>query len=122
MPTILLVQGDEDNRELSAEWFRQSGYFVLDCASGEEALSLATAYRREIDAVVTDLVLLHMNGLRLIQELREVRPNLRALLLSGASIPAAFGAQEVTFLQTPCEHPTMVSLVRSLLATSQARR
>lgn len=115
MATILLVQADADAREVSTEWLRQAGYFVLACASGEEALSLANVYRREIDAVVTDLVLLRMDGVRVVTELREKRPGLRALILSGDQIPADFGAQEFIFLETPVEHRRMVQLVHNMI-------
>jgi two-component system OmpR family response regulator len=118
MSTILLVQSDADAREVSREWLRQAGYFVLACASGEEALSLANVYRRKIHAVVTDLVLLHMNGIRVVKKLRENRPELRALILSDGRTPADIEGQEMSFLQSPVEHPVLVEIVRNLIGST----
>ena len=56
-----------------------------------------------------------MNGILLVTELREKRPGLRALILSGGEIPADFGGQELTFLEKPIEHPVMVQVVRNLI-------
>jgi DNA-binding response OmpR family regulator len=115
MPTVLLVQSDPEVREVSAEWLRQAGFFVLECATGEEAVSLARVYVRRIDAVICDLLLLRMNGLRLVTELRKKDLQMRAIILSGGDRPADCVEQNVTLLQQPIDYEILVKLVRQLV-------
>ncbi len=59
------------------------GWRVLTARSGEEALTTAARYEGEIDILLTDVVMPHMSGTKLADRLREQRPGLRVLYMSG---------------------------------------
>src|SRR5512136_1023419 len=78
---ILLVEDDDDNRELMQELLRLEGHEVVEAASAERALDLAG--QRSFDAVVADVGLPGMDGLALARELRRRAPRLAVVAVSG---------------------------------------
>lgn len=65
MATILLVEDDEGHQVLVEKMLRSGGHQVLTAPNGHEALRLLRAH--QFEAVVTDLRMPLMNGLRLIR-------------------------------------------------------
>ena len=83
MARILFVDDDEIELLFAREILGLGRHEVVQARDGEEALAI---YRREglhIDAVVTDLAMPRLNGLRLIQELREIDPGVILIAASG---------------------------------------
>jgi CheY-like chemotaxis protein len=78
---ILLVEDDEDSRELMAEFLRLEGHAVEPVGSAEAALSAAE--HGGYDALVADLGLPGMDGLELARELRLREPRLAVVVVSG---------------------------------------
>ncbi len=70
MPTILIVDDEEDIRELIAvNLLRGEEYKILEAGNGLEALQLAR--KKRPDLVILDLMLPEMNGLDVFARLRE---------------------------------------------------
>lgn len=67
---LLLAEEDAGLRRSLAVQLRGRGYEVDEAISGYEALALLTRQGGEYDLVITDLALSGMNGLELIDELR----------------------------------------------------
>jgi CheY-like chemotaxis protein len=78
---VLLVEDDEDNRELLAEFLRMEGHVVEAVADAERALALAE--QLVFDAVVADVGLPRMDGLTLARLLRRRCPTLAVVAVSG---------------------------------------
>ena len=66
--SILVVEDEEDIRELVSYTLLKEGYQVASVASGEEALSVAEA--KPPDLIVLDLMLPGLDGLTVCQRLR----------------------------------------------------
>jgi len=65
--TILLVQADDDNRELYAELFRQDGFRLILASTAREALRAAV----KADAIVTGILLAgEMDGVEMLKRLK----------------------------------------------------
>ncbi|HEY0601225.1 PAS domain S-box protein [Brevundimonas sp.] len=79
--SVLLVDDEEFVRLSTADMLADMGYRVIEAASAEEALRLFSA--QPIDLVVTDHLMPGMTGTELARELREARPELAVLLVSG---------------------------------------
>ena len=79
--TILLVEDDDGVRRMAKVALERSGYTVLQADSGSAALELAG--QTDIQAVLTDLVMPGMGGAQLAKILRDRRPGLKVLFMSG---------------------------------------
>ncbi|MDX6770896.1 MAG: PAS domain S-box protein [Elusimicrobiota bacterium] len=81
--TILLVEDQEEVRGVAERALRAAGYVVLPCANGPEALAVEAAHRGDVHLLLSDVVMPGMGGRELSQRLRERRPGLRVLFMSG---------------------------------------
>ena len=81
MNAVLLVDDERDFADILAERLQARGFEVKTAYDGEEALRLAAGF--DIDVAVLDVNLPGMNGLALLRELKLVRPQAEALMLTG---------------------------------------
>ncbi len=80
---MLWVDDDDDVRKVGAEALRSSGFRVLTAADGQEALNVFLSRRSEIEAVVLDVIMPEMGGVKAARRMREVRPSLPIILMTG---------------------------------------
>lgn len=86
--TILVIEDQSELRGLVAATLEEVGYHVLTATTGREA-SKAFAGAK-VDLVLTDLLMPDRDGIEVIRELRESRPDLPVVAMSGGGrIPAA---------------------------------
>ncbi len=81
--SVLLVEDSGVVRALVKNILSLGGFAVLDAGDGEEALRIARTREGPIDLVLTDVVMPRMSGRELVRRLREIRPGLRILFMSG---------------------------------------
>jgi len=81
--TVLLVEDEDAVRESEREYLEQRGYSVLAAANGPAALELAGSCGREIQILVSDVVMPKMSGSELGEKLLALRPGLQVLYVSG---------------------------------------
>lgn len=116
--TILLVEDDPPVRTVAVEVLTSQGYRVLACASGAEALAVASNPANSIDLLITDIIMPQMNGIEVAERFMQVRPQLPILLVSGyvADLPDALMQHpHVSFLAKPYTLYSLTSTVRTLL-------
>jgi PAS domain S-box-containing protein len=83
--TILLVEDEPAVRELAGRALRRQGYRVIEAANAGEALLRCENMREPLDLLVTDVVMPQMGGADLAERLRQLKPGLRVLFMSGYS-------------------------------------
>src|SRR5438132_302152 len=81
--TILLVEDEEVVRKLACEILQTYGYSVLTAANGSEGLRLGREFEGPIDLVITDVIMPLMSGREMAEKLRNIRPNLGVIFMSG---------------------------------------
>ncbi|HND65122.1 MAG TPA: response regulator, partial [Elusimicrobiota bacterium] len=81
--TVLLVEDDRSVRVLAARVLAQSGYRVIEAASGEEALRFAKTAAEPVGILVTDVVMNGMAGTELARRFVAAYPGTKVLYLSG---------------------------------------
>ena len=117
--TILLVEDEDAVRSLATRILTRDGYRVLGASRGDEAIALFARHEREISLLVSDLVLPGVGGIEIAQRLREMRPSLKVLLMSGYTdrdVGALAGASvNVAFMQKPFTPDTLTRHVSDLL-------
>jgi two-component system, cell cycle sensor histidine kinase and response regulator CckA len=77
--TIFLVEDQSELRSLTHKFLRGLGYKVLVAGLPGEAIQLAKQFTGKIDLLLTDVVMLGMNGRVLAQQLRPLYANMRVL-------------------------------------------
>jgi CheY-like chemotaxis protein len=80
---ILVVDDQEDVRDLLATVLVNEGFRTLLAADGREALAIFTRHAAEISAVITDLHMPRSGGGSLADQLRKIRPEIPVLFISG---------------------------------------
>ncbi len=121
--TILVCEDEAGVRELTTHFLRSGGYRVLVAGSGQDALRLA-AQQHQLDLLVTDVVMPEMNGVQLARRLREARPELEVLYLSGYTATVidsrtSMGAKD-ELLAKPFTRAELLRRVRRALDRSDA--
>ena len=121
LATILLADDDESVRHLASHILRLSGYEVIEACDGGHALKLAKAAGLKIDILVTDVIMPEVNGIKLCEQLRLERPDLKVIYMSGymESILVASEMPELLLLQKPFGANALVAKVREVLGDSR---
>ena len=117
--TILLVEDEEALRDVAVNLLEASGYKVLPAGNAPDALILAQNYDQHIDLLLTDVIMPNMSGTELYAHLREVRPEIKLLYMSGYAGQqlehyGKFG-QETEFLEKPFTRNSLLKKVRAIL-------
>jgi CheY-like chemotaxis protein len=83
---VLCVDDNPDVLELQKSMLEYSGYEVLLAHNGDDGLNLARGVK--VDLAVLDYEMPRMMGTELAQRLRDMRPALPIIILSGSEVPA----------------------------------
>ncbi|MBI3516603.1 MAG: response regulator [Proteobacteria bacterium] len=94
---VLVVEDDQEVRELASESLHELGYRTLIARDAADALQLLRQPARRIDILFSDVVMPGgMNGAQLATEARRLRPSLKVLLTSGYAADALSHEHGVT--------------------------
>jgi CheY-like chemotaxis protein len=117
--TILLVEDEPTILNLTRMMLERFGYMVLTAATPSEAVDLARGHAGTIHLLMTDLIMPEMNGCDLASRLVSLRPDLKALFMSGytANVIAHHGVLDegVNFIQKPFTIKDLGCKVRGVL-------
>jgi len=122
---ILIVDDSPEVRRVLHRMLEGLGYFVLEAASAREAVALSSGLADGSDLLVVDVELADSTGVELAQRLREPRPELPVLYVSGYPQGAAIeGVQEsgAEFLSKPFTLVAFAERVRRILDRRKPRR
>ena len=101
---ILLVDDNADLLDMVSVLFEERGLEVFTASSGAKALEILKQVR-DIDAVVTDVVMPGMSGVELGHAARRLLPQIKIVLVSGYANPAAYAGHgdlhDFEFLKKP---------------------
>jgi len=96
--TILLVDDEEVIIAVSEEILKSLGYNVLTARGGREAIEKYKANRERISLVILDMVMPEMGGGETFEGLKEINPEVKAILSSGYSL----NAQAIRIMEKGC--------------------
>jgi two-component system cell cycle sensor histidine kinase/response regulator CckA len=117
--TILVVEDEENLRDLLTMMLEDNGMKVLEAVDGVEALEIFTAHKDEIGFVLSDLGLPRLGGWEAFLKMREINPELKGILASGfynADVKNEIiksGAMD--FMQKPYDAVKIIKMVREAL-------
>jgi PAS domain S-box-containing protein len=123
-PCVLVVEDNDDVRELAESVLGMAGYAVLAAASGEQALEMLRQGAR-VDLLFTDVIMPGgMNGLQLVDEARRLRPRLAVLVTTGYmdDLPGQGPGPRLNILAKPYKHGDLLARVEAALGAGSVNR
>jgi len=110
---LLIIDDEPPLLDLLGRYLGRKGYEVETCPTPAEALAQFRADPDRFSMVITDLSMPEMNGEELIRKLREMRPQLPAIITSG--YPYQPQATGIGFVQKPFLPQTLVEQIEKAL-------
>ena len=125
MPRILIIEDDQEVRQLLKLLLERAGYDVTEAADGQEGIHLFRT--APCDLVITDLIMPHKEGLETIIDMRNEFPDLKIIAISGGARSNAdnylrtaklCGAERI--FSKPFDNQVLLDAVAELLQTGPA--
>lgn len=117
--TILVVEDNDAVRDLTAATLEAAGYRVLRAENAAAAMARSGAEPGPIDLLLSDVVMPGIGGVALGRRLRQSRPQMRALFMSGYSedVVEHHGQldQDFAFISKPFTPNLLAARVREVL-------
>ncbi|MFH2006658.1 MAG: response regulator, partial [bacterium] len=117
--TVLVVEDEDDVREITRRILSAAGYTVLTAASGDEALQTCAQHGDTIHLVLTDVVMPRMSGKAFAERLARLRPGIKILYMSGytdnAIVHHGVLASGTKFISKPFSAMDLTRKVREVL-------
>jgi PAS domain S-box-containing protein len=123
---VLLVDDETLILDYCGEMIETLGFTVLKANGGKEALQIFDAEHERIQLVVLDMVMPHMDGHQLFEELKKINPDVRVLLSSGFALDAR--AEKILsdgrhgWLKKPYNRDQLAQAMAAMLAPRQSRQ
>lgn len=118
--TLLIVDDEPPILRVAEAMLSQLGFQAILADNGQEAVKLFQERCEEIHAVLLDMSMPRMNGQATLMALREIRPNVPAILCTGYSEDEAaerFSDIKLAgFLQKPYELQAMAHVLQNVLS------
>ena len=121
---VLLVEDEDAVRKFGARALRNKGYTVIEASNGEGALELL-GKGEVIDILITDIVMPGVDGPSLIRQVREQRPDLKVICISGYTedsfrkrLDTDGSAMNVHFLPKPFSLQQLAGKVKEVIHAS----
>ena len=118
--TILLVEDEEMLLWLATKLLEEMGYTVIQAQSPSHAIGLCQLEDEKIDMILTDVVMPEMNGREMMGRIKEIRPDIKVLFMSGytADNVAQRGIVDegMHYIQKPLEMDKLDEKIRQVLA------
>ncbi|WP_299978655.1 hybrid sensor histidine kinase/response regulator [Desulfobacula sp.] len=78
---ILLIDDDEDIRDIMSITLKDAGYSVICAPDGHTGIMLAT--REEPHIIITDIKMPGMNGLEVLEKIKKIKPEIEVIVTTG---------------------------------------
>lgn len=83
MSTILVIDDQQAMRQLLRSVLESAGHQVMEASNGR--MGLAVYSDQPTDLMITDIAMPEMNGLEMLAELKRSFPDVKVIVISGAS-------------------------------------
>lgn len=117
--TVLVVEDDQPVRALVVRSLKRYGYRVVEVSDAREVVRAVEEHGEPIHLVVADVIMPHVRGPEVVRRVRERRPAIKALFVSGYSAEAARQREllepGVRMLEKPFTAEVLARAVREVL-------
>ena len=108
---ILVVDDEPGFRSAVNAILRKAGFHTIEARDGFEAYEIVRAIGASVELLLTDFQMPRMDGLSLIESVRELHPKMPVLLLTGSGLENGPGSYAV--LNKPIDREALLRAVRS---------
>ncbi len=124
--TLLYIEDDTQARDAATSLFSELFNDVIVGVDGKDGARLYAAHHANIDLVITDITMPHMNGIELIHSIRHINPDVAIIVLS-AHNEANYLAQTIEagvdgYLLKPLSIAPMISTLGKVLEKIHLKR
>lgn len=114
---VLLIDDDPLQLRVREAVLRDAGFEVDVATTAESALALLRSHTgARIGTIVTDHILPGVSGSVFVHALREIRPDVPVIVISGmAEAEDEYAGMDVRFRTKPCPPPELIALVKQAL-------
>lgn len=123
--TVMLVEDEQTVRDMTSRLLTRAGYKVVALSDAPSALDHVRTGRRDIDVLVTDVVMPGMSGLALAERITERYPSMGLVLISGYLAESldlrAIAARGARFVSKPVASHEFLAAVDDAMAQSSRR-
>ncbi|MDY7085027.1 MAG: PAS domain S-box protein [Actinomycetota bacterium] len=120
--TVLMAEDEDDLRQITTRVLTRAGYHVLAAADGAEAIHLAQTHPGPIHLLLTDVIMPRMMGNEVAAQVRQRRPGIPVLYMSGYAEPVLTEngtlPDGVTLVEKPFTSRELLDRVRAVLQTA----
>jgi len=117
--TVLVVEDETGVRNAAVRVLKRQGYEVIEADSGAAAYILCKPKEKQVDLVITDVVMPYMSGSEFIEQLREIWTDVKVLYMSGytenAIVNHGILKPEIPYMQKPFRPLDIAMKVREVL-------
>lgn len=117
--TLLLADDNADIRTLFGDFLEGQGYKVIRAVDGEDAISKFTESKNMPDLLILDAVMPKKNGREVYDQIKKIRPGIKALFISGHTEDALSDmgllAEGFSFISKPYLPGDLLAKVRRML-------
>lgn len=118
--TVLLAEDDAPSRQIYYTVLDAEGYRVIEVPDGQSALEVLSS--EPVDVLLTDVMMPGMTGIELLERARQIRPDLRAIVMTGhKTSEAVIGAlrnRACEFLEKPFHTEELIEAVRLVMSAN----
>jgi two-component system cell cycle sensor histidine kinase/response regulator CckA len=117
--TALVVDDEENVRNMAAQMLDMLGYKVISANDGIQGMEIFKSRHQEIDLILLDLTMPRMNGYELFREIRKIKPDAATILMSGYNEESAAedlqGKARSGFLHKPFDFTDLRNKLRATI-------
>jgi phosphoribosyl 1,2-cyclic phosphodiesterase/CheY-like chemotaxis protein len=112
MPTVLLIEDDDESRRATSELFSRDRWSVLEAGDGEVGIELALKHRP--DVILCDLLMPKANGFQVCRAIRQQLQPARIIVISGRD----YGVDRASALEAGADEYLVKPITWEVLSTS----
>ncbi|MDQ6860403.1 MAG: response regulator [Verrucomicrobiota bacterium] len=112
MPTVLLIEDDDESRRATSELFSRDQWTVLQAGDGEAGIELALKHRPEV--ILCDLLMPKANGFQVCRAIRQQLQPAKIIVISGRD----YGVDRTSALEAGADEYLVKPVTWEILSSS----
>ncbi len=112
MPTVLLIEDDDESRRATSELFARDKWTVLQAGDGEAGIELALKHRPEV--ILCDLLMPKANGFQVCRAIRQQLQPTKIIVISGRD----YGVDRASALEAGADEYLVKPVTWEILSSS----